>query len=182
MGGLGLLQFRSRAVVAKNGAAKAAAKSLDPLVQAAVRARPAELALSSCLIGGRPVTDKQSAKGQLAEELYRKIDTAGLASCKKGYRNSQFLTGGRFLIEDREFIAALQILGGAPFVKSKKARFTPFTFGNKCEACPETVKNLDHILQMCPRSRADRIKRHDDVQSILEKDLSKRKVSLTRTM
>ncbi|QQP40630.1 Uncharacterized protein FKW44_014741 [Caligus rogercresseyi] len=162
MGGLGLLQFRSRAVVAKNGAAKAAAKSLDPLVQAAVRARPAELALSSCLIGGRPVTDKQSAKGQLAEELYRKIDTAGLASCKKGYRNSQFLTGGRFLIEDREFIAALQILGGAPFVNPKRP----------CEACPDTVKNLDHILQM--------IKRHDDVQSILEKDLSKRKVKFNK--
>ncbi|QQP40656.1 Hypothetical protein FKW44_014780 [Caligus rogercresseyi] len=89
MGGLGIMQFRSKAVCARNGAAKAAAKSTDPLVQAAVRARPAELAL---LLPhrGRPVTDKESAKGQLAEELYKKIDTAGLASCKKGFRNSQY--------------------------------------------------------------------------------------------
>ncbi|QQP40929.1 Hypothetical protein FKW44_015143 [Caligus rogercresseyi] len=89
MGGLGIMQFRSRAVVARNGAAKAAASpgSVSP---GGTKSETAELALSSCLIGGRPVTDKESAKGQLAEELYKKIDTAGLASCKRatGTRNS----------------------------------------------------------------------------------------------
>ncbi|QQP31551.1 Uncharacterized protein FKW44_025180 [Caligus rogercresseyi] len=138
MGGLGLMQFRSKIVCARNGAAKAAANSSDPLVKAAVKVRPTEQALSSCLIGGRPVTDRESARRQLAEELYRKIDTAGSASFKKGIRNSQYLSGSRFLIEDKEFLAAIQILGGAPFVKSKKARFTPGSSG----------ANARHVLRL----------------------------------
>ncbi|QQP40659.1 Retrovirus-related Pol polyprotein from type-2 retrotransposable element R2DM-like Protein [Caligus rogercresseyi] len=40
MGGLGLMQFRSKIVCAKNGAAKAAANSSDPLVKAAVKCDP----------------------------------------------------------------------------------------------------------------------------------------------
>ncbi|QQP40653.1 Uncharacterized protein FKW44_014777 [Caligus rogercresseyi] len=113
--------------------------------------------------------------GTIPENRYSRIGVF-----KKGIRNSQYLSGSRFLIEDKEFLAAIQILGGAPFVKSKKARFTPFEYGSKCEACPDVVKNLDHILQMCPRSRVERLRRHDDVQSILEKDLSKRRIKFTK--
>ncbi|QQP40632.1 Uncharacterized protein FKW44_014743 [Caligus rogercresseyi] len=123
------------------------------------------------IIGGLLCRDSDKAETLYAKALWAKTDTGGLASTAQGHRNYMFLTERGQKHTDATFCAAIQIMAGAPLTKAKRARFTQLPNGNKCESCGDRVKNLQHILQVCPRVRGARIKRHDQVQALLEGSL-----------
>ncbi|QQP49055.1 Uncharacterized protein FKW44_009571 [Caligus rogercresseyi] len=170
-GGLALMELEVRRKLIQNKRISALRESRDPIVQAIIAQDPLYVRPQKATVGGLLCKDKDTADTLYAKALWAKTDTCGLASTAQGHRNFMFMRERGQKLTDATFCAAVQMMAGAPLTKAKRARFTQLPNGNKCESCADRVKNLQHILQVCPRVRGARIKRHDQVQALLEKSL-----------
>ncbi|QQP40635.1 Uncharacterized protein FKW44_014747 [Caligus rogercresseyi] len=170
-GGLALNELEVRRKLFHNKRMSSLRDSKDPIIRAIIAQDPKYVRPQQAIIGGLLYRDSDKAETLYAKALWAKTDTCGLASTAQGHRNFMFLTDRGQKHNDATFCAAVQIMAGAPLTKAKRARFTQLPNRNKCESCGDRIKNLQHILQVCPRVRGARIKRHDQVQALLEVSL-----------
>ena len=89
-----------------------------------------------------------------------------------------WLTDSSGLLSGANFIGALKVRGNLLSTSARSARGRPLA-NYSCDACgrPET---LGHILQVCPRTHASRIARHDRIATAIQTAACKRGWSCVR--
>ncbi|CAF2744341.1 unnamed protein product [Lepeophtheirus salmonis] len=105
--------------------------------------------------------------------LHAGVDTAGVASTAEGSKNVSFLRSHRTKIDNPPFSVTVQIMGGYIKTIAKSARCAWFKEGHHYIICPQTLCNLDHILQGCIRSKKLIIEIENDSQSMLTQSIQR---------
>ena len=115
--------------------------------------------LSSKILGGHLVTDKQSLARAWADCLYTKVDGRGLSEARSCAEGSRWVSNPPRNQSGANYIGAIKARGGLLLSKVRSAR------GDSgrdvaCDSCmrPETAQ---HIIQVCPRTSGPRMRRHD---------------------
>uniref|UniRef100_A0A0K2V119 Reverse transcriptase n=1 Tax=Lepeophtheirus salmonis TaxID=72036 RepID=A0A0K2V119_LEPSM len=178
--GLGLRELLIASRTLANGRARALRDSSDKIVREACKFFPQITEVKIIQIGGLTCSSSDQTPELYKKALYKKINTQGLESSQQGHKNFSFLTSRTMNVSDLEFAPAVQIMAGSVTTKSKIARFKTLEGGNKCESCADKVKNLAHILQVCPRVHGARTKRHDAIQELVERSLTHRGIPFTK--
>lgn len=76
------------------------------------------------------------------------------------------------------YIAAVKVRGNLIGTALRRSRGRP-QVSSRCDCCGR-IKSLGHILQVCPRTHASRIARHDKIVDLVEKALTQRGHSICR--
>ena len=117
--------------------------------------------LSSKILGGHLMTDKQSLARAWADCLYTKVDGRGLSEAQSCVEGSRWVSNPPRNQSGANYISAIKARGGLLLSKVCSARGD--SGGNvTCDSCtrPETAQ---HIIQVCPRTSSPRMRRHDRV-------------------
>ena len=127
---------------------------------------------------GELITSKGSLRAALATGLHTSVDGAGLAQSNLVPQQHQWLADASSLLSGANYIGAVKVCGNLLPTAARGARGRPLA-SNNCDAHgrPET---LGHILQVCPRTHASRIARHDRVATVLQTTACKRGWSCIR--
>ena len=115
--------------------------------------------------GGMP-KNKQETKEALKMALHEKLDGKGLKTISLCGGHS-VLTNGTLLMNGKTFINVLKIRGNLIATKARMARWHK-GLDTSCDSCGRR-ETLGHILQVCPRSWGERIKRHDQISAFVAK-------------
>ena len=115
--------------------------------------------------GGMP-KNKQETKETLKMALHEKLDGKGLKTISLCGGHS-VLTNGTLLMNGKTFINVLKIRGNLIATKARMARWHK-GLDTSCDSCGRR-ETLGHILQVCPRSWGERIKRHDQISAFVAK-------------
>ena len=115
-------------------------------------------------VGGITPRDKRETQDALKKALHEKVDGKGLASVQISGGHS-ILTNSTLLMKGRNFIGVMKIRGNLVSTKSRIARWH-WGQDTSCESCGRR-ETLGHVLQVCPRSRGERIRRHDCISAFV---------------
>ena len=115
-------------------------------------------------VGGFTPRNKRETQDALKKALHEKVDGKGLASVQISGGHS-ILTNGTLLMKGRNFIGVMKIRGNLVSTKSRIARWHRGQ-DTSCESCGRR-ETLGHILQVCPRSWGERIRRHDRISAFV---------------
>ena len=112
------------------------------------------------------LNSRESLRATLAEELHSSVDGRGLEQSDRVLSQHHWVAGATGLLSGANYIGTLKVCGNLLYSATRAARGRPH-MSVLCDACrrPET---LGHILQVCSRTHASRISRHDKIVSLVQ--------------
>ena len=127
-------------------------------------------------ICGKTVWKKSDIGEVFREALYSSVDGAGLKHHYESGYGSSWVIDPRSVLGGKEYVSAVQVRGSLLSTESRKVRGR--TGSKRCKTCADRVGNLQHLLQVCPRSHGLRVRRHDALCAGLGRLLERKGFSL----
>ena len=159
--------------------------SPDPVIAAMLTSVSATAGLARQIrrtsLNGLEVTSSRDLKGTLAEMLHRTVDGRGLAHSSQVLECHRWVNsvgGGGAPNAASSYIAAIKVRGNLIGTALRRSRDRP-QVSSRCDCCGRP-ESLGHILQVCPRTHASRIARHDKIVDLVEKALTQKGYSICR--
>lgn len=118
---------------------------------------------------GRLHNSPEMLANRWREKLYSLVDGAGFRDSGKTSHQHQWITDGTRLLSGKDYINCNKLRIGAIPTQSRTARGR--TRNRHCRAGYAAQETLNHILQICHRTHAARIKRHDVVVKYIERKI-----------
>ena len=167
-GGLNIITLEHAIPLARQSRIARMAESQDP-VMSAILQTPAALGLlkhRQTTLDGSVVATRRGLRGLLANQLHRSVDGRGLAPASRVPKQHQWVTAGTTISSGGAFVGAIKIRGGLVATALRTSRGFP-NQSKSCDCCGRT-ESLGHILQVCPRTHASRIARHNKIVDLVE--------------
>ncbi|CAB4069736.1 unnamed protein product [Lepeophtheirus salmonis] len=173
-GGLGIMNILSTTSFAYNARMESLLKSGNKYIRSLRGELPSTFFELIPVKFNRVVVHSKTKFQELVRDyLISRVDTKGMKYAMQGAGNYNFLRDNNFSMSNTEFKRVLQIMGGNVATKSKYNRYKSMATTNRCENCTDKIKNLDHILQTCPRAHGARIERHEKMVNYIDTKLNK---------
>lgn len=100
--------------------------------------------------------------------LYEKVDGHGLRFASDvPYAHSWVLAGSTKHMKGNTYCAALALRSNTLMCKSRAGRGKP-DYNKKCRHGCDADETIEHITQVCPRTYAERVKRHNKLCKVLK--------------
>lgn len=100
-------------------------------------------------------------------KLLEKIDTCGLKESRATPHQHQWVADGTKFLSGKDYVNCIKLRASALPTKSRSSRGR--VGDRRCGAGCQAQETLNHILQQCHRTHAQRIKRHDAVLRYMER-------------
>ena len=164
-GGLSLPLLEHEIPLMKQARTARMAMSPDPVVRAMLETPTARKVLRAkqTSLNGTVMGTCQGRRTVLAQQLHSSRDGQGLATAPQVPPQHRWVTSGDMTLNGHAYIGAIKIRGN--LVPLRSARGCPHT-DIRCDCCGNP-ESLDHTLQMCPRTHASRIARHDKIVDLV---------------
>ena len=162
-GGLGIPELQKRVPLMQESRLTRLMRDEDPAVAALTQTVFFKKLLES-IEAARPTVDSVTPHSiaelriRQGDRLHTTVDGAGLKTVRQCGGHG-ILTNGTLLMTGSTFIAVMKIRGNLMTTKAKMQRWHKGQ-DPSCDACGRR-ETLAHILQVCPRSWGERIRRHD---------------------
>ncbi len=175
-GGLSIQSLRFQVPLMRRKRLGKLDNSDDPAVRALVgTARMksvSEKADKPLKLRGTIVTSGTAVRLCWRDLLIATVDGRGLANHQDVDKIHKWVSDGSSLMSGKEFIGCVQVRAGTLPTAVRSSRGRP-NVSASCDCCgrPEF---LGHILQVCPRTWGERIKRHDNLCNYLSGKLQKK--------
>ena len=111
------------------------------------------------------VATLQGLRSVLAQQLHSSSDGRGLATAPQVPAQHQWVTSGDTTLNGHAYIGAIKIRGNLVATALRSARGRPHT-DIRCDCCGNP-ESLGHTLQMCPRTHASSIARHNKIVDLV---------------
>ena len=159
--------------------------SPDPVIAAMLRTVSASAGLAKqtrrSSLNGREITSSNDLKATLAAMLHHSADGRGLANASQVpecHRWVNSVRGSGAPNTASSYIAAIKVRGNLIGTALRTSRGRPQA-STRCDCCGR-VESLGHILQVCPRTHASRIARHDKILDLVGQALTQKGHAITR--
>ena len=139
---------------------------MDPVVHAMLETPAAGKVLIQSLNDSVVVT-RQGLTGVLAQQLHHSCYGQRLATAPHVPSQHLWVTSGDMTLNGHAYIGAIKIKGNLVSTALRSARGRP-DHDIRCDCCGRP-ESLGHILQVCPRTHALGIARHDKVVDLVQK-------------
>lgn len=143
-----------KALLTTTGAASILGPQMEPSVYRGVR-----------------VDTKEGLRALLGESLHSSVDGRGLIHSAQVPQQYQWIDNPAGPLSGANYIGAVKVRGNLLYTAIRAARGRPAT-NIGCDACGRP-ESLGHILQVCPRTHASRIGRHNRILDIVESSATK---------
>ena len=166
-GGLSIPTLEHAIPLARQSRIARIAESQDPVISAMINT-PAAIRLlkaKQTTLDGSVVATRQGLRGLLANQLHRSVDGRGLVKSSQVPNQHRWVTAGTTNVGGGAFVNAIKIRDGL-VATALRSRCFP-SYDKSCDFCGRT-ESLGHILQVCPRTHASRIARHDKILDLVE--------------
>ena len=132
-------------------------------------------------LNGRVMSSSRDLKTTLATMLHSSVDGRGLVHSSRvpechRWVNS-VMSGGTPNVAS-SYISAIKVRGNLIGTALRSSRGRPQA-SSVCDCCGR-IESLAHILQVCPRTHASRIARHDKIVDLVEQALTPKGYSISR--
>ena len=132
-------------------------------------------------LNGRVMTSSRDLKMTLAPMLHRTVHGRGLVHSSRVpecHRWVNPVMSGGTPNTAGSYISAIRVRGNliGTALRSSRGRAQP---SSACDCCGRT-ESLAHVLQVCPRTHASRIARHDKIVDLVEQALTRKGYSISR--
>ena len=116
--------------------------------------------------GGVEIASGSSLRAALATDLHSSVDGRGLRESDLVPQQHLWVAEGTSLLCGANFIGAVKVRGNLlpTAVRAARGRTGVSVL---CGAC-QRPGSLGHILQVCPRTHASRVSRHDKIVSLVQ--------------
>jgi len=121
---------------------------------------------------GRPITTMTLYKKRFARLLHSSNDGGPLQKSRKVISQHRWVVDGNLFVSGKDFVFMNKLRINAIPLRSRMARGRPRD--RHCRAGCNDAETLHHVLQICHRTHAPRIKRHDACVDYLLRQLDKR--------
>lgn len=173
-GGLGIISFRLAIPEMRRRRLEAIKKSFSSAAAGGFINDILHLHLQRTVGVSLPGSPDNYWKAQLA----RGIDGAGLAESNKTPGQHSWVRGGNLFMSGRDFINCIKLRFNCLPCRSRCSRGR--SDDRRCRAGCSRNEDLAHILQSCPRTHGQRIRRHDALTSYTIRGLEQRGFHVTR--
>ena len=159
--------------------------SSDPVIAAMLRSASASAGLGrqTCRksLNGREITSSQDLKATLAEMLHHSVDGRGLANASQVPECNRWVNPMFGSVDHNitsSYLSAIKVRGNLIGTALRRSRGRPLA-STRCDCCSRT-ESLGHILQVCPRTHASRVARHDKITDLVGHPLSQKGFAISR--
>ena len=158
--------------------------SPDPVIAAMPRTVSVSAGLAKqthrTLLNGREISLSHDLKATLAAMLHHSVDGRGLANASQVPECHRWVNSASSACDQniaRSYVAPIKVRGNHIGTAMRRSRGRPQA-SNRCNCCGR-VESLGHILQVCPRTRASRIARHDKILDLVRQVLTQKGFVIT---
>ena len=110
------------------------------------------------------ITSLRGLKSVLAQTLHQSVDGRGLSDAALVPQQHLWVSSGTPVLSGSAYVGAVKIRGNLMATPLRKSRGRELSSG--CDCCLRT-ESLGHILQVCPRTHASRVARHDKIVDLV---------------
>ena len=170
-GGLGIVTLEHQIPLLKIKRIARLWTSDDPVIVQMLTMESAEFLLArqtepTCYLGVQLVS-KEGLRAALADDLHSHVDGRGLRQSSEVVPHQhQWVADASVPLCGASYIGALKVRGNLLYTAVRAARGRPGA-SVAYDACGRP-ESLGHILQVCPRTHASRISRHDRIVEIVK--------------
>lgn len=177
-GGLGMVWLRYAAILMRQQRVQAIVTAEDPVVAAfAEHSKSFGLFVDKAnrnmnrLPAG--IRTKSELQNWITEHLHATADGRGAANFLLSPPVSRWVNNGDVRTTGSLYIKSIKVRGSLNGVPRRLAR----SYGGegKCDECPTKLGTANHVLQVCPRTHDERVKRHNAIVSRLRGMLERKK-------
>ena len=172
-GGLNIPTLENAIPLARQTWIARMAESQDPVISLMVNTLPALKLLHTkqTTLDSSVVATCQGLRGLLPNQLHRSVDGRGLVRSSKVPSQHRWVTAGTTNLSRGAYVNAINIRGSLMATALKRSQSFP-NYDKSCDCCGQ-MESLGHILQVCPRTHALCIARHDEIVDLVESGASK---------
>ena len=172
-GGLNIPTLENAIPLARQSWIARMAESQDPVISLMVNTPPALKLLHTkqTTLDSSVVATCQGLRGLLANQLHCSVDGRGLVRSSQVPSQHRWVTAGTTNLSRGAYMNAINIRGGLMATALKRSRGFS-NYDKSCDCCGQ-MESLGHILQVCPRTHALCIARHDEIVDLVESGASR---------
>ena len=175
-GGLGIPELSTAVRFSKQVRLDKLMSSCDPIVQAAARLdyvrRDVVYWFGPARVRRAAVSNRSDARNAWSQAMLRTMAGMGHTSSNEYTKTNRWILSGGNLLTGGDYRKGIMVRSNALSIPERRARGKPCN--NQVSDCCRSTEPLDHISQVCPRTRGVRIRRRNDVARYTPNRLRKR--------